>query len=457
MIWLVLLFALLLVPTNGRGLPPYLFIAVLAVLFFLKKSNISQLKLEKKNRFLLYYAVVYVSSLFLHFYSGSIKVAASFCAYFILSPFIVNGIVKTKREFNRVISFIVAAFTVYSVFGIIECLTAFNIFDVIFGRSGDALWGAVGMTRYGFYLSYGSLRIMHNNATLMCMIWAIAAYQLCNARKRRPFWTLCWVVIGAYDIMMMSRMIIFTAPILQLIIFRKRGSKWLTKRVFIIAVVVLLIVFVSGTDVLSTVWNTMGGLFAPIIDEFFGTSLKARFGSSLGGSGERFDLWGWIFDAVKGNLLFGKGFTDTWSTTISGQNYLGQTWYRTKTSIEVQWLNRLYRTGLYGLSGFIVFQIGSIKRTWKEKVRCFENKVTFQFVMKWLTVFYFFHLFGIAAAEELNIYYFLLAIYMCYVNICKKEAQTAIVYQPESYRDMHSMKQEKKHHGKKNGLRRLKL
>ena len=415
MIWSVLLLLFLMTPTNGRGLPPYLLITVLSVPFVLRRFKLS---LNKEYGFLIYYALVYVSSLFIHYYSGSIILSISFIAYFVLSPVIVMRTIKTKRDFNSIISVIVVLFSVYSILGIFEAISGVNVFDLIFGRSGSALWAGVGITRYGMNLSYGFLRIMHNNATLMCMIWAIAAYQLCNAKRHRLFWTCCWLLIGAYDIVMMSRMVIFTAPILQLIIFRKRGSQWLSKRLFVIIVVALVIIGITGSDVLSSIFNVIGGLIAPIIDEFFGTSLKAYFDSSLGGSGQRLILWNWIIDAVKGNALFGKGLTDVWSTTISGKNYLGQTWYTEKTSIEVHWLYTLYRMGIFGLSGFIVFQIGVLLKTWKAKVQVFEETVSFQFVMKWIAVFYFIHLFGIAAAEELNFFYFLFAIYMCYVTIC---------------------------------------
>ena len=425
MVWLFLLLMFLMVPTNGRGLPPYLLITVLAIPFFLRRFK---LKLNREYGFLIYYALVYLSSLFIHFYSGSIVLALSFSAYFIFSPVIARRTIKTKRDFSTVLSIVVVVFAVYSILGIFEAISGINVFDLVFGRSGSALWAGVGITRYGFNLSYGFLRIMHNNSTLVCMIWAIAAYQLCNVKRHRLFWAMCWLLIGAYDMVMMSRMIIFTAPILQFIIFRKRGSQWLTKRVFIILVVALVAAFVFGSDIFSILWNTIGGLIAPIIDEFFGTSLKAQFDSSLGGSGQRIVLWNWIFNAVKGDMLFGKGLTDVWSTTVSGKNYLGQTWYTEKTSIEVHWLYTLYRMGLYGLSGFVVFQIGTLLKLWKGKVKCFEEKVTFQFVMKWVAVFYFFHLFGIAAAEELNFFYFLFAIYMSYVHICEGLAEEKTMY-----------------------------
>lgn len=422
MIWLVALLIFMMMPSNGKGLPPYFYIAVLSCPFIIKYFNFS---LKKKNAFLFYYAFTFITSLFLHFYSGSAPKTVSFVVYLFLSPLIVSKTIETKKDFKTVISIIVVVFSFYSVLGLIEGITAINVFDILFGRTDDVLWNGAGITRYGMNLSYGFLRIMHNNAALMCMIWAIAAYQLCNARRHKLFWAICWLLIGTYDILMMSRMVILTAPVLQLIIFRKRGVRWLTKRVFIISVIALLAVFIIGSDAFSVVWNAIVGMFAPIIDQLFGTSLKQDLHSSFGGAGQRFILWDWIFNAVKGDLIFGKGFTDIWSTIIEGKNSLGQTWYATKTSIEVHWLYTLYTTGLFGLSGFIVFQIGCLKRTWKEKVKCFEEKITFQFVMKWLTIIYFVHLFGIAAAEELYIYYFLLAIYVCYIKICSLEEKKA--------------------------------
>lgn len=415
----ILLILFLMIPTNGRGLPPYFLITMVSIPFILRGLYLSP---KKENAFLIYYAFAYISSLFIHFYSGSFILAVSFISYFVLSPMIIKRTIKTRKNFDFIISIIVVLFSIYSVLGIFEATIGVNIFDRVFGRTESVLWAGIGYTRYGFNLSYGFLRVMHNNATLMCMIWAIAAYQLCNAKKHKTIWFLCWFIIGTYDILMMSRMVIFTAPILQILIFKKLGMKWLSKRVMVFFAIMLLVVCFSSSDLFLSIFNTLGGLFAPIIDEIFDTSMISTFDSSLGGSGHRFILWSWIFDAVKGKMLFGRGFTDVWSTTISGKNYLGQIWYSEKTSIEVQWLYTLYRTGIFGLSGFVVFQVGSLRKMWKTKVACFEEKVSFQYVMKWLSVFYFVHLFGIAAAEELYFFYLLFALYMCYIRICNMSA-----------------------------------
>ena len=410
----LLLILLFFVPRYGKGFPPFTFVLVLSLPYlFLQYKRRYEYKL---NYFNLIYAVVYISALLIHFYSGSVYSIVLFISYFALTHMIVAQSVRTKKDFDQSLSIILAVLTIYSVFVLIESITGVNAFDIVFAR--PSTWVGHGVKRYGLYLSTGFMSVMHNNATLMCMAWALAAYRLCNCGNHKIRWFVVWAIIGLSCMTIMSRTILFTAPFLQLIIFHKQGTKWLSQRAVVLVVIGTFLFVFIGSEMLAPLLNAVVGLVAPIVDEIFGTTLKTQVGSTLGGSGHRSILWVWILDAVKGSLLFGKGFTEEWTTTVYGQNLIGQVWSSQKTSIEVYWLRTLYNTGLFGLIGFIVYQVGVFLKTWRQRVNCYEKKVTFQYTVKWIAVFYFFHLFGLAASEDLQFFYLLFALYLSYIHIC---------------------------------------
>lgn len=406
--------ALYFVPRYGIFVPPFVLVCVLSIpyiyLHFVRSHS------HKANWYNRIYAITYVSSLFIHYHSSSVYSTVLFLSYFALTFLVVEQAIRTKNDFEKALSFILVLFTIYAVHGLFESITGINLINLLFNKSSN--WAAYGSKRYGLSLSTGFMTVMHNNAALMCMGWALAAYRVCNMKSHKGWWVFAWGIIGLGCMTVMSRTVMFTAPILQLIIFRKQGMKWLSRKALILISLALLAILLLGSEVLAPLTNAVEGLVAPIIDEVFGTSLKSQVNSSLGGSGQRGILWVWITDAVKNNIFFGKGFTDIWSTAVSGKNYIGQVWTVEKTSIEVHWLRTLYNTGLYGLAGFVLYQVGVILKTWKMKVKCYEQKVTFQYALKWISVFYFVHLFGMSAAEELQFFYILFALYLSYVHIC---------------------------------------
>lgn len=247
---------------------------------------------------------------------------------------------------------------------------------------------------------------------------------ICNAKKSRVFWAVTWFIIGLDVILILSRTVIAVGVLVQLVLFRKQGVKWISKRLLVIVPILVGLVFLN-MDTMSSLMDTVKSLFYPIINELFGTSLSVSTGQIFQGSGQRFQLWSWIYESVKENLLFGKGFTDPFSreyvnSIISGQ-YAGTKYTAVKTSIEVHWLYVLYQKGLFGLSGFIAFQIGCIKRTMRKGVSAFEEKLSFQYVMMVVTISYFAMLFTCSGSEDLYFFYILMGLYGAYLKICANE------------------------------------
>ena len=108
------------------------------------------------------------------------------------------------------------------------------------------------------------------------------------------------------------------------------------------------------------------GLFTPIIEQILGNKAD-----TVDGTGERLILWNWVYSTVKNHLFTGMGFQTPFQYQYSGISGI-YSWTATKTSIEVQWLAVLYEKGLFGMIGFIIFQMGSLKKALKLKS---ENKM----------------------------------------------------------------------------------
>ena len=173
MVFLLILFQFF--PTNGAHARPYLFI--IATMFILP-INVRYFKMGITDWL---YAVTYIGSLIIHFYSGSIVSAITFWGFFFVAPYIVKRSIRTREDFEKVISIIIVLFMIYAALGICESLTHFNLFDIIWNR--NVVEGFANRYRYGIYRNHGISMVSINNAMLVNMVWAIAAYRLCIAKK----------------------------------------------------------------------------------------------------------------------------------------------------------------------------------------------------------------------------------------------------------------------------------
>ena len=409
MVFLLILFQFF--PTNGAHARPYLFI--IATMFILP-INVRYFKMGITDWL---YAVTYIGSLIIHFYSGSIVSAITFWGFFFVAPYIVKRSIRTREDFEKVISIIIVLFMIYAALGICESLTHFNLFDIIWNR--NVVEGFANRYRYGIYRNHGISMVSINNAMLVNMVWAIAAYRLCIAKKRKSFWLIAYIIIGMDVLLIMSRAVIAIGVVAQCYIFHKKGVKWLANKILVITVLVILgaILFY---DQIQNVISIVVGLFTPIIEQILGNKAD-----TVDGTGERLILWNWVYSTVKNHLFTGIGFQTPFQYQYSGISGI-YSWTATKTSIEVQWLAVLYEKGLFGMIGFIIFQMGSLKKALKLKS---ENKMigggqfTFASVAIVIVVSYFVELFTCAAAEDLQFFYIIMGIITSYGWILQNESK----------------------------------
>lgn len=417
LLWAIGIILIQFLPTNAASVRPYLFILVLA-LPALNHFGIS--RLTKSKIYDYYYVFTFIASLVLHFYQGSIVSIVSFIAFFIFAPMVVTKNVWDREDFEKLLSIILVLFTIYAVLGIVEAFTRFNVFDFVFHRT-TIIEGGANEIRSNLYRGHGVLTVSINNAMLMNMIWMLSNYRLCNQKKKKLFWTLSWCLIGLDVIIILSRAVIFAGIIGQLLMFKKNGARWVTRRV-LVGIVLLCLVLPFAANQFEPILNAGKSLFYPIINEVFGAHLVAPGGQTYQGSGNRFQLWLWIYERVKEHFAFGVGFTNAFAydytaKVVSGQ-YAGTAYAATKTSIEVHWLYVLYQKGLFGLSGFVLYQLGCLKKLFSKQIECYESRITFQYTMQVMTVSYFLLLFTCSGFEDLQFFYVMMGLYAAYQGIC---------------------------------------
>ncbi len=406
---------LLFLPRLAVAYRPYL-LCIMLWLFLLNRNAMSLGLSELGN---VYYAFTFFLSLIIHVYSGSIGTALSFFGFFVCAPSVVEQQIWSRHDFEQIISLMLVLSAMYAALGAIEALTQFNLFDVLFNRSVIA--GGANNYRGGVYRGHGLFTVSINNAIFMNMMWSIANYRLCNTSTKKRFWAFIWIIIGLDVLLILSRAVIAVGVLTQLIMFKKKGMHWTFTRLIMVIPIIAIICLLNAGVIVSFI-TYVKSLFYPILNELFGTTLSASSGEKFAGSGQRFLLWKWVFERVHGNLLFGKGFTSVFSynfvSTVASGIYAGVQYAVEKNSIEVHWLYVLYQKGLFGLSGFIVYQISCLRHVMKAGISTFEKTVSFQYVMRIIVFSYFILLFTCSGFEDLQFFYVLFGLYRSYERIC---------------------------------------
>lgn len=389
----------------------YIFLFVLFFLLCAKK------KFVLRNIFPVYaipYIVTYISIYIIHFYDGSISSIFVFIVNLIVVRYLVLNGINSYEDFNRTLSHIVDLFALYAIVCIIETFMNINIIDIIFNRDVVINYGANSF-RFNMLRAHGMCTISINNGMLLTMGWGIAAYKLLNNNGGGFKLITEYLLIGLATILSLSRAVIIAALGIQVLLVIKRGYSFALKRI-VAFVMIFGICYLVFNNTLMTLVNSAKQLilsgFSSIIPSF---AKYIESGSNIGNQGDRFDLWSWVYEAVKSNLVIGNGYNNPFSKIIWQPSGL----YTVKTSIEVHWLSTLYSGGLIGLAGFITYQVGCLFILIKNKVKFVTEKISFQYLILAISICYFISLFTYTGFEDLSFFYLLMALFESYININK--------------------------------------
>ena len=308
--------------------------------------------------------------------------------------------IRTKRDFNKIIDFIIFLFTIYAIFGIVESVGKFNIFDALTGT--QVVYDYANGLRFGLARSRGACGTSINNGMLLVMILCLVTYRIFNFEKKRWQYNFSYIIIFINCFCTLSRAVWLEVCISQFLFFliqRPGKQVKIVAKIFagvVCMAVLLLIIQPSVVFGINTIINDM---FGSIIGTLMGNST-----STVGDEGDRLLLWGWIWQTVKGSARWGLGYATKFS-------YLTPAGY-VKESIEVMWLYRLYQIGFVGLFGYIFLQVSCLVyfgTNWlKEKLK--QENLDFNCMMSILCIAYFITQFSCASSEDLRFFYFMLGL-----------------------------------------------
>ena len=380
---------------------------MIAVLF----ASMFFCKIRKKNfrvpGFMVVYVFTYVMSYIIHYYIDSGRQIIMFLIGFLGVRYIILSGIKSENEFLKFIDYIIIFFALYSIFGIYESFTSINFFDILFKR--EVVLDYANAIRFGIRRNHGMCSVSINNGMLLNIVLTIAGYRLFNLRKTDKKFLICYILIWTDLVLTLSRQVILMSIIIQLALAAKCGFTWIVKRIACI-LLILFVLWLSIGDILSSALSNITSMFLPLL-EIINPAYSSYYNwnEGIGGIGERTELWGWIYAAVHNQLVFGMGYETPFSIALSNNTI--------KTSIEVHWLYVLYMRGLFGLTGFIIYQVGCIKKIFSCKCDIGEIRVKFPFVMLILTLGYFVSLFSCSGWEDLKFYYMIFALFECYTRL----------------------------------------
>ena len=325
---------------------------------------------------------------------------------------IVNCIICNKNNFYKLIDFLLKIVTVYSILCIIESITGFNMYDFL--TNDKVIYLFANEIRFGFVRNRGVFDVSINNGAFLTMNLCLCCYRLLSNRDKN--YKLMYLIIFVAAFLGMSRVIWIDLALSQTIIFL--GLKTSKKiRYLLIGTLLVSISWIVG----SLLPSSFLGQFFNIIDEMIDTTISGIFvnnststvtsESGLYGIGARFDLWVWVFEATKDKLLWGNGFQEIFRHVYTANTV--------KTSIEVMWLYRLFKTGLIGMFGLIFLQISSLLSSVKnlKKYRKLTQNYFFIRCFFGMCVGLFVAQLGYTSMEDFNFFFIYLGLFVSCLTI----------------------------------------
>lgn len=401
-LFVMLLMVSFIVPGDNNR-KAYIFLLFTILIFIERKLSIKKMFDIGWARW--FYAITFIGALIINYYEWSLPMISFFIITFFVTRYIIIYGVNTTAGFENAINAVLIVFSIYAVLGIAEAFTQINIFDNVLGRTFE-LYGANNF-RGIIYRGHGISSVSINNAMLVYMAWMLATYKIYN--KRNITSIIEYILIGAHFILIFSRMLILVGLLSQVVVFLKVKQTTKIKAGFLIAIAICLSLLIPNDN--NNIIDNIIQSFTPLIEEVLNWG-ESTSKINWGGTGERLVIWQWVFSSMNGHWLFGNGFE-----TSFAYRYFYEGHYYIKQSIEVQWLFVLFQKGLFGLAGYIVYQIKSIRDCFNGLKKERSTKVSFSFVFTIMTLGYFVSLFACAGVEDVQFYYIYFALFEAYRNI----------------------------------------
>lgn len=400
-------------------------VSMIFIAFWIIGANIRIASFSKTSAFFWLYLVAYSAQALL---DTSLAKAFAYIIAQLVVCIVVYTEIRKRNVFLEALHMLVYAAGCLSVTGLVEEITRTNIFHIISGLSSGSFYTE---TRLGIYRIETSFSHPIVYCAYLCFIAGLLIYLMdCELdEKKKRIYRIIYVLVLINALFTMSRSTLLVLVLEQAILGYMTGVIKFSKKVIFVTIIGTAFLFTSSIFELAyiskikDVWYMFLALFSDNYSSLYSTS----FGMNESGIGNRFELFTWVADAVKGHEVLGMGTSASFSYSVSAAestwNY-SYTW--TKTSIENEYLYNYYIHGVVGIVTFSLNVIGvivyAIKTRLKRK-RCAicaegvnEHKITFPNLMAVLLIGYAVTLFSVRSSDNVRIFNILICILFSYSN-----------------------------------------
>lgn len=332
---------------------------------------------------------------------------ATFISEFMVSLCIIT-ITKDEKTLYRILDGIILSAAILGILGIIEALTKQYIFQSsLFEIESSIRYGVLRCAvTFGHPINFGMYQAI---AAILCFY---RMSQKESTSKKNRF-KIAYIIILVSMILSVSRLAICLFVSVQMILLLCQGVTNALKYIYIAILVIsamIGIMDIMGLQVLT--------LFSDMMEMILGQILgfKTTVDADSIGMGNRFDLYSWVANAMKGHEVFGMGVGASFAHKMTD-------WF-TKTSIEVSYLNIYYQCGIVGVIVLVLSYINVLKFLFNRKNRKIrlssETNLTFENVLLVMIVMYYICLFGVQETDLSRLYCLLISLGIAYVRIDRK-------------------------------------
>lgn len=333
----------------------------------------------------------------------------------ILLLFLVFNLIDSEMDYKAFVKIFTWGLLIYSLMGVVEVLTGFNIWNIVGNQS-------ISHVRYGLHRFVGCMTTSLNNGVFMILCMPVLMNEIVKSKTKKEYWfnVIVYGLVCMNTILTLTRSVMLGMIVLNFWWWLKCGAlKWIRKYFVIIVFALILLVCVFQIPAIANATESFVKMFLALIDSDVAKEIAVDFGSNARGTGERVQLYYWVWDAVQGDVLLGKGpykpFDYLWFDSLNIP--------RIKQSIENQYLACLFRYGMLGLITMLMFFgscLGYIVH-WGKVFKRANKGLTFGFLTFSAILVYFAMLLLVGMADDIKMFFLLLGLY--FANVVSDEVK----------------------------------
>lgn len=337
---------------------------------------------------------------FINIYHGRYTAALWDTMFILVVVIALNSYVRSKDQFLHCIDMLIYPALPLSVLGIIEYFSRINVFQLM-NNSGVQI--NISEARFSMTRIMGFTGMTINYGMYLFFISGLIVYRLSHMGKTNKslvFW-VTYILVAINIFMTMSRTCILAFLGTQIIFLPIAfGVKFLFTAMLLsgIGLIGIIIMEVSklGGGLLTSISNLIYMILA-VFNSKFASNISSTFGGNLGGVGNRFDLYSWVWERVSDSLWLGQ------TKSFFYRSLMDNGYWLEKWSIEVHFLAVLYNCGIVGLVMEVFLFLRSIFISLKSRCRIWEYKLSFGFVVMCMTILCIISMFMVSLQEEKRI------------------------------------------------------